>query len=290
MMKFGIIANIKKNRVIDVVVPFIEWLLSRKQQVMIDQTLQDLIQFKEPHIQVVPVTVLSGKSDCVIAMGGDGTMLTAARLVGKLEKPILGINLGGLGFLAEVGVENLYHKMEQVLAGQYTIESRMVLKVGISGDLPKSEYFALNDIVLSRGGGPRIIQFDATIDGSYFSTYYADGIIIATPTGSTAYSLSAWGPIVAPSLESMILNPLCPHSLTARPTVVPVSSIIGLEIRSSDVKASLVIDGHQNIEVTSKTQIRIEKGEYSIRLVTFEDHNFFDILRRKLHWGSLPRK
>ncbi len=289
-MKFGIIANIKKNRVIDVVVPFIEWLLSKKQQVVIDQTLQDLIQLKEQHIQIVPVSVLSENSDCVIAMGGDGTMLTAAHLVGKLEKPILGINLGGLGFLAEVGVENLYPKMEQVLAGQYTIESRMVLKAALSGDLPQSEYFALNDIVLSRGRSPRIIQIDATIDGNYFSTYYADGIIVATPTGSTAYSLSAWGPIVVPSLESMILNPLCPHSLTARPTVVPVSSVIGLQIRSSDIKATLVIDGHQNIDVTSKTHIRIEKGSYSIRLVTFTDHNFFDILRRKLHWGSLPKK
>ena len=289
-MKFGIIANIQKNRVMDVVIPFIKWLLSQKQQVVIDQKLQDLIQLKEQRIQVVPVSVLSERSDCIVAMGGDGTMLTAARLVGKLEKPILGINLGGLGFLAEVGVENLYHKMEQVLAGKYTIESRMVLKAAISGDLPKSEYFALNDIVLSRGGSPRVIQIDVTINDNYFSTYYADGIIIATPTGSTAYSLSAWGPIVTPSLESMILNPLCPHSLTARPTVVPVTSIIELQIRTPDIRVSLTVDGQQNVEVTTKTQILIEKGSYSIRLITFEDHNFFDILRRKLHWGSLPRK
>lgn len=289
-MKLGIVANIQKNRVIEVVVPFMEWLLSKKQQVVIDQSLQTLIQLKKSNVQIVSTDVLPQISDCVVVMGGDGTMLTAARLIGQLEKPILGINLGGLGFLAEVGVENLYKKMELVLAGKYHIDKRMVLKATVSGDCPHSEHFALNDVVLDRGESPRVIQIDVTINNNYFSTYHADGIIAATPTGSTAYSLSASGPIVTPSLESIILNPICPHSLTARPTVVPVSSIIGLQIKKHNLVASLAIDGQENIDVTSETQMVIQKGSFYIHLITFEDQNYFDILRRKLQWGSLPQK
>jgi NAD+ kinase len=289
-MRFGIIANIQKNRVIEVVVPFIEWLLSKKQQVVIDQSLQTFIQLKDTYVQIVSVDVLPKLSECVVVMGGDGTMLAAARLIGQLEKPILGINLGGLGFLAEVGVENLYKKMESVLAGKYSIDKRMVLKATVLGDRSQSEHFALNDVVLDRGVSPRVIQLDVTINDHYFSTYHADGIIVATPTGSTAYSLSALGPIVTPSLESIILNPLCPHSLTARPTVVPVSSVVGLQIKTPNLVASLAIDGQENVDVTPETQVLIQKGSFYIHLITFEDQNYFDILRRKLQWGSLPQK
>lgn len=289
-MRFGIVANIQKNRVIEVVAPFIEWLLSKKQQVVIDQSLQKLIQLKDSNVQIVSIDMLPQLCECVVVMGGDGTMLAAARLIGKLEKPILGINLGGLGFLAEVGVENLYEKMERVLAGKYSIEKRMVLKAAVSGDRPHAEHFALNDVVLDRGVSPRVIQIDVAINKHYFSTYHADGIITATPTGSTAYSLSASGPIVTPSLESIILNPLCPHSLTARPTVVPASSVIELFVKTPNLVASLAIDGQENIDVTPKTQILIQKGSFYIHLITFEDHNYFDILRQKLQWGSLPHK
>lgn len=288
-MKVGIVANIQKPNVEETLRHFLSWLEERKVAFVLDERLHDWMKFSRTDVEVVALSTLPRVSDIVVAMGGDGTILTAARLVGEWERPLLGINLGGVGFLTEASVDDFYPKMEKVIAGEYSIEKRMVLKTRISGD-PEKKYFALNDVVLDRGGSPRVIRVDVSIDGQYFNTYVSDGIIVSTPTGSTAYSLAAWGPIVVPSLESIILNPICPHALTVRPTVIPASSKVILQVQFQDSEALLSVDGQENVRVASGTSLEVQKGDFYIHLITFSDHNFFDRLRKKLQWGSLPRK
>lgn len=289
-MKIGIIANIQKPKVSESMQPFINWLVQRKINPVMSHQLYDWLTFDDPRVEIVDLEDLARASDLVIAMGGDGTMLTAARLIGKLEKPLVGINLGGLGFLTEFPVEELYEKMEKIIAGEYSVERRMVLTARVLEEHQKRDYFALNDMVLDRGGSPRVIRVDVTIDGEYFNTYISDGIIVSTPTGSTAYSLAAWGPIVVPSLESIILNPICPHSLTARPTVIPASSRILLKVQLQDSDNLLSVDGQENVRIASGTSVEVQKGDFYIHLVSLKEHTFFDLLRKKLQWGSIPRK
>jgi NAD+ kinase len=289
-MKIGIIANIQKPKVSESMQPFINWLVQRKINPVMSHQLYDWLTFDDPRVEIVDLEDLARASDLVIAMGGDGTMLTAARLIGKLEKPLVGINLGGLGFLTEFPVEELYEKMEKIIAGEYSVERRMVLTARVLEEHQKRDYFALNDMVLDRGGSPRVIRVNVTIDGEYFNTYISDGIIVSTPTGSTAYSLAAWGPIVVPSLESIILNPICPHSLTARPTVIPASSRIVLKVQLQDSDNLLSVDGQENVRIASGTSVEVQKGDFYIHLVSLKEHTFFDLLRKKLQWGSIPRK
>ncbi len=289
-MKIGLFANTRKSRVTEVLPHFIEWLLERDHTLVISTQLYNSLGYEHPKIEVLDYDAFSKTSDLVVALGGDGTMLAAARVIGRFEKPLVGVNLGGLGFLTEISVESLYQKMEQILAGNYTIEKRMVLAARITTDQKERAFSALNDIVLDRGGSPRVIRIDVTIDGAFFNTYISDGIIVSTPTGSTAYSLAAWGPILLPTMESIILNPICPHALTVRPTVIPGSSHIVLTIHFDDSEALLSVDGQENIEIVSDTSIAIEQDSYSVHLVTLNAHSFFDLLRTKLQWGGLPRK
>ena len=289
-MNVGIFANINKSAVIETIQPFLSWLSERDLNTVISQRLANLIHPEDNHIRIVEKETLPQHCDILIAMGGDGTMLAAARLMGKLEKPILGVNLGGLGFLAEVTVDDLYLRIQDILDGRYKIEKRMVLQARISNDPENHTYYALNDVVLDRGGSPRVISIDVSIDKQFFTQFNSDGVIIATPTGSTAYSLSAWGPIVTPSLESIILTPLCPHSLTERPTVIPPQSCISLQAHTPDIEAFLNIDGQIRVQIKGGASVMVQKGDFYIHLITFEGHTFFDILRKKLQWGSLPRK
>lgn len=217
-------------------------------------------------------------------------MLAAARLIGDLKKPLLGVNLGGLGFLAEVSVNELYPRMEKVLAGEYRIQERMAMEASVKTAAGIQAFRGLNDVVLDRGGSPRVVQISVEVDGAHFNTFRSDGLIVATPTGSTAYSLSASGPIVVPTLDCMILSPVCPHSLTARPTVVPAASTVRLRLDKGRSPGVLSIDGQVHMDVDARTVVEIRRAEHPVHWVTFDDHNFFDLLRRKLHWGGLPRE
>jgi len=289
-MKIGIFANTQKPKVKDTLCPFFDWLLDHKVEIVISYELAKWLNDLNCPVLTVDHASLAASSDIVVSLGGDGTMLAAARLIGGSGKPLMGVNLGGLGFLTEASVEELYPKMEKIISGQYTLDKRMVLRTRILGEENQQAHFAMNDVVLDRGGSPRVIRVDVTIDGEYFNTYISDGIIVSTPTGSTAYSLSAWGPIVLPSLESIILNPICPHALTVRPTVIPASSKIVLKVHFEDADALLSIDGQETIRIASGATIVIEKGDYHIHLVSLKEHTFFDLLRKKLQWGGLPRK
>jgi len=191
-MKIGIFANTQKPKVKDTLCPFFDWLLDHKVEIVISYELVKWLKDLNCPVLTVDHASLAASSDIVVSLGGDGTMLAAARLIGGSGKPLMGVNLGGLGFLTEASVEELYPKMEKIISGQYTLDKRMVLRTRILGEENQQAHFAMNDVVLDRGGSPRVIRVDVTIDGEYFNTYISDGIIVSTPTGSTAYSLSAW--------------------------------------------------------------------------------------------------
>lgn len=220
-------------------------------------------------------------SDLVLAMGGDGTLLRAARLVGKSEVPILGINLGGLGFLTAVGEESLDEAIDALLRGQVRIEERMILEA----ELPDGETLtALNDVVVWMGASLRIVQMAAYVGEEYVASFSADGIIISTPTGSTAYSLAAGGPIVYPTFDAMIITPICPHALGLRPMVFSPDVKFTVKIESRE--ASVVADGQEVRQVGRDDGVSVRRAEHKLRLVRPLTTTFYRILREKLKWGG----
>ncbi|HDQ46301.1 MAG TPA: NAD(+)/NADH kinase [bacterium] len=289
-MNLGIMANLRKPRAHETLCAFVEWLSQKQIGSVVTPEVHRFIGKNIAGLRPVPPDRLASESDVLIVMGGDGTMLAAARQLGPMQKPLLGINLGSLGFLADVALDDLYTQMEAVIAGRYTLENRMTLSVSVSSDSGNLVYPALNDVVVARGGIPRMIQIRVMVDGSYFTTYFTDGIIVATPTGSTAYSLGAGGPIVVPSLESIILTPICPHTLTARPTVIPQDSRILLQLESEDREAFFSVDGQVMKPIDCRTRIEVRRGDWDVQLIKFEGHNFFDVLRTKLQWGTFRYK
>ncbi|MBN1783277.1 NAD(+)/NADH kinase [bacterium] len=230
------------------------------------------------------------QNDMVLVLGGDGTMLAAARFMESSRTPLLGVNLGSLGFLAEVTMATLTRRMDEVVKGAFEVQKRMVLLATCQSSGKEHRFNALNDVVIHRGGTSRILKIDVQVNRQYFNIYHADGLIVATPTGSTAYSLSANGPILMPEMDAMILNPICPHTLTVRPAVIPGDDEVTIRILPTDNPASLTVDGQVNIALDAQTEITVRKADHVLHSVTFPDSGFFDLLRRKLHWGDLERK
>jgi NAD+ kinase len=226
---------------------------------------------------------LPERCDLLIALGGDGTMLTAARVVGAREVPILGVNLGKLGFLAEVSVDEMLKALGEIVKGEYFIEDRMVLQTRNSRD--KTCYSSLNEVVVDRGISPRVIQLETHVDGAYFVTYAADGIIVSTPTGSTAYSLASGGPIVAPRSRVITVTPISPHTLTARAVILPEESSIRITVKSAAEPVHVTADGHTQGFFKTPAVFTIQRAPYSVKLVKRFNRNYFDLLRAKLLWG-----
>ena len=217
----------------------------------------------------------------ILILGGDGTFLYAAGLFYEEHIPIMGINFGNLGFLNEVQFNSYKKILSRIIAGEGNIENRMMLRVKIN----KETYHCLNEIAIARGTLSRILHLDLLINNTFVSTYRADGIIFATPTGSTAYSLSAHGPIVLPSLDLIIINPICPHGLGTRPFLVNPDVKIQLKIgTNNEEKAYLTLDGQKGIPLSHKATIEIEKSQYEIPLVVTKDYNFYELLSEKFEW------
>jgi len=224
---------------------------------------------------------ISGRPDFVLALGGDGTMLAAAAKYGKKGIPILGINLGGLGFLTDVTSNRLPAILSNIRNGKFRIEKRMVLRAAF-GD---SVLNALNDLTISTSVPGRVVEFTSTIDGEYICRFVADGIIIASPTGSTAYSLATGGPILLPHTEAIILTPIAPHTLSVRPLVLPATSKVDIEIGQKG-KAILVADGQRSKEIKNGQSIRFERADYYIKLIKPLNATFFNTLKEKMKWGG----
>ena len=221
------------------------------------------------------------KLDLIVVLGGDGTLLYAASLVGEKGIPILGVNLGGLGFLTEVKKQELFKLLEKALAGDCRVEERMLLKAEVG----KEHCLALNDMVVGKTVASRMMDIALEVDGYPLSQFRGDGIIIATPTGSTAYCLAAGGPIVAPKRHSIILIPFCPHSLTHRPLVVPSNSRITISVNLRGGEAAMAVDGRNARKISEGDLIKIASAQKPLKLVGSPSMNYYEILRTKLGWG-----
>lgn len=228
----------------------------------------------------------AAKCDLVVVLGGDGTLLSAAR---NLTSPVavLGVNLGRLGFLAEIGRHELYPTLVEVLDGNYTIETRALMDLELErADGSRQAYRLLNDAVIAKSALSRIIELTLSVDGELVAVYRSDGLIIATPTGSTAYNLSAGGPIVDPRLPVTVLTPICPHTFSLRPIVVPDSSTVEVTLDTQQEKVFLTIDGQEGTNLAYRDIVRLRRSPSEVHLVKVSGRSFYDSLRHKLHWGE----
>lgn len=282
--RIGIVAKKNKPEAIDTIRGLIPFLTDKGIETILDGETAGLTgESSSLDIEDVPKS-----SDLIIVLGGDGTLLHAARLVGKSEIPILGVNLGSLGFLTEIALEELNKTIEKVLAGDFKIEERMMLKAEIvTADGKKSEYSVLNDVVINKGVLARIINLEVMVNGAYLTTYNADGLIVSTPTGSTGYSLSAGGPVVHPTLSAIIINPICPHTLTNRPILVPEGSKIEIRLLSGDGNVYVTLDGQVGVDFPEGKSIVVSKSKRKVLLIEPPDRDYYDVLRTKLRWGGV---
>jgi NAD+ kinase len=227
------------------------------------------------------------RADLVVVLGGDGTLISVARLIGDRGLPILGVNLGSLGFLTEITVEEMYDVLENCLNGSFELSRRMMLTARIirEGAL-FGEYRALNDVVINKGAVARIIDIETMVDGAYLTTFKADGLIISSPTGSTGYSLSAHGPIIYPELNCLVITPICPHTLTNRPIVISGNARISATLKAQNEDVLLTLDGQVGVELRYGDVIQIAQAEQPSCLVQSRSRDFFEVLRTKLKWGE----
>ena len=231
---------------------------------------------------------LAEKVDLIVVLGGDGTLLAVARASGSARVPILGVNLGTLGFLTEISQEELFETLEEMRAGRLVSEERMRLDVTLERDGEiAGRYLALNDAVIARTALSRMVDLETRADGADVTTYHGDGLIVSTPTGSSAYSLSAGGPLVLPGFEAVLLTPICPHTLGQRPLVLPAECDV--EIRAQDTRGGdvqLTVDGQVGCEVREGDCVRVRRSEHPLHLLVRPDRNHFEVMRRKLRWGT----
>ena len=233
-----------------------------------------------------PLRDIAAEVDLAIVMGGDGTLLNIARALVDHDAPIIGVNEGRLGFLAEVSVDTMFTTLEEMLAGQYLVEARLMLDCALErdGDL-RFQMYAFNDAVVSKSALGRLIEIEVYIDNHFVYSQRADGLVIASPTGSTAYALSAGGPILHPTLDAFVLTPICPHTLSARPIAVNGGSEIEVNLIHAD-DARVHFDGQQHRDMQIGDRVVITRARNPVRLLQPLDHNYYDTLRQKLHWGE----
>ncbi len=285
-MRFGIHVNIQKERVFPVLIPFMYRLLQKRIAFSVNREAQAYVN--DPALQryFVPREELLPASDMLLSFGGDGTLLSTARLAGDTEKPILGVNIGKLGFLTEVETRELDQALDQIIAGKFDVERRMVIEA--RSEKFNSPVFAYNDFVLVRREAIRMIRVRVDVDNEFLQSYTADGLIISSPTGSTAYSLSSNGPILTPSLEALVINPICPHVLTMRPLVISSKQTIRIQ-PEAPCHAQFFADGIMEADMNYRDSIAICEARHRIHLVKLGRRSFFDVLRSKLSWGEDAR-
>lgn len=284
MERVGVIAKVHTPGIRDILKELCQWLAERQIQVFVDQATGELI---EQPLEVHSKAKIPSLVDCILVLGGDGTLLSIARLIAGRDVPILGVNLGSLGFLTEITLEEMYLALEQVYCQEYTTSQRLLLTASVSREGEHiAQYCALNDVVLTKSTLARMIYLDTYIDGHYVTTYKADGLIVGTPTGSTAYNLAAGGPIIHPDMQALVMTPICPHTLTNRPTVIPDTAQIEIILKSENEDVFLTLDGQVGFALRYKDVVRLRKAENMIRLIRPPERNYFEILRTKLKWGE----
>ncbi len=282
----GILVNPRKKQVGAPLDSLDEWisLSNPKADFLLGTYQSTYLRPSYRHLKILQEEEILQRADLLVTLGGDGTILRTVQVVGEKETPILGVNLGGLGFLAETPPELLIPNLQSYLRGKYLVESRKLLQCLVVDR--EEHFFALNDFVFDKAGFSRVIEIITMVDGSLLNSYIADALILSTPTGSTGYSLSAGGPIVLPGTEVFIINPICPHSLTNRPVVVPDSATISIKVYTEHKEFFLFRDGFKVDSYPSGTSFELTKSSFFVKLVKVKKRSFIETLRNKLHWGE----
>ena len=283
MKCIGIIAKHSDPRVEPVVSRLAQWLEGQGRKIFLDRETAAALGRADGILR----SELSEHCDFLIVLGGDGTLLSAARAVGGAGKPILGVNMGGLGFMTAVALDELYPTLERIFRGEVEYDERMMLGVCVhrmGGQV--ADYTVLNDAVINNGALARIIDIRVCVERGLLANYKADGLIISSPTGSTGYSLSAHGPIVHPSLHSILVTPICPHMLTLRPLLVPEDMVIRAELVSKSDDVLLTLDGQVGFELREGDIVEVRKAKSAIKFIHSPFRDYFTVLRTKLKWGE----
>jgi len=282
--RVGIVAKPGATEARDVILRLLEWLAGRGLTPVLEKETAALV----PAARVASVgkPELPAQVDLVVVLGGDGTLLSMARAVGDLGVPLLGVNLGGLGFLTATTLEEMLPALEALLAGRMAADERMMLTTRVVRNGQRlCEYAALNDVVITKAAMSRIIDLAVSVEGQHATEYRADGLIISTPTGSTAYSLSAGGPILFPTMDAIVLTPICSHTLTNRPIVLPGMHRVEVTLLA-DQEVMVTVDGQVGVNLKQGDTVEVVKAAARIRLVRFPQKDFFSVLRTKLKWGA----
>jgi len=284
----AIIARPDRPEVAQILPGLLIWLAEHGYKVIIYQETSTYIADQE----VVPRSQMSARPlDLVVVLGGDGTLLSAARITAAVDVPLLGVNLGSLGFLTEVPLQSLYSMLEAIAQGRAAVEHRALMQVQllrgdpVRGETVRGSYLVFNDAVVNKTALARLNTYDLYVDKAFVSSYRADGMIVATPTGSTAYSLSAGGPVLMPTVNAFVITPVAPHSLTHRPLVVPDSVEIEILLRSEEEVAYLSLDGQPGLDLRDGDRVRFRRSEHQVSLFR-TGTDFFHLLRTKLKWGE----
>ncbi|MBI5136787.1 MAG: NAD(+)/NADH kinase [Nitrospirae bacterium] len=283
MKKIGIIAKLHHEVALTALRELCGWLEERGKEVYLDATTAKLVERESKYRKSeIPRLV-----DLIVVLGGDGTLLSAARLMVDFEVPLLGVNLGSLGFLTEVPSDEMLSTLEKVFAGDVEIEKRLLLKAQVvrQGEVVASSY-CLNDVVVSKGTLARMIRMHIIVDGQFMTGLRADGLIVASPTGSTAYSLSAGGPIVHPEADVLVLAPISPHVLTNRPVILPHTARIEIHLISEEEASMVTFDGQVGFSLRSGDVIEVRAAENRLNLIVSPERNYYEVLRTKLKWGG----
>ncbi len=284
MKRVGIVAKPGATEARGVVTDLLAWLGARRLGAVLEKETAALVPAASA--PSVSKAELPAQVDLLVVLGGDGTLLSMARAVGDLGVPLLGVNLGGLGFLTATTLDEMLPALEAVLAGRMVVDERMMLTVRVIRNGQRlCEYAALNDVVITKSAMSRIIDLAVSIEGQHATAYRADGLIISTPTGSTAYSLSAGGPILFPTMDAVVLTPICSHTLTNRPIVLPGNLRVEVTLLA-DQEVMATVDGQIGINLKVRDTVDVVKAGPRIRLVRFPHKEFFSVLRTKLKWGE----
>jgi NAD+ kinase len=284
MTRVGLVARLDHPEAASAIARLVGWLPRQGRVMVLEKETAGLLpSAPEP---VVAKPDLAAHCDLIVVLGGDGTLLSMARLVADAGVPLLGVNLGGLGFLTATTLDEMLPALEAVFAGHMVLDDRMLLTARIvRGPTRLAEHVALNDVVVTKSAMSRLINLAVTIDGQVAIDYRADGLIVSTPTGSTAYSLSAGGPILFPTMDAVVLTPICSHSLTNRPIVLPASQRIEITLLSAQ-DVMLSVDGQVGVPLRERDTVEVGQSAARVRLVRLAQRHFFSVLRTKLKWGE----
>lgn len=285
LKRVGVIIKPKLKQAQAVLSQLSHWLVDHSIEFVAEPPVQEIAP--ECQATIVPREEIAQHVDLIIVLGGDGTMIATARSLADPPVPVLGVNFGGLGYLTEFTLEELFPALETILHGEIGVERRMMLDVTVLRQRrPLTVQTVLNDVVVNKSALARIIEIECLVNEQYVTTIRADGIIVATPTGSTAYSLSAGGPIVYPTMEAILMTPICPHMLTNRPLVVPHTSSVKLVLRSAREEVTLTLDGQTGVALQSDDEVIVGQSQRVFDLIQPPEKNYFQVLRDKLHWGK----